>query len=116
MRSASVTVGNDGTLYSVIDLSSGAGAVIALDPNGSLKWKYETVGAIPDGGVVLGEDGTVYANGGKASGSNGAGVVALGSDGSLNGIIKPNQMLRLFLLSIIAAIYISSQPMPLTIY
>ena len=83
MRSASVTVGNDGTLYSVIDLSSGAGAVIALDPNGSLKWKYETVGAIPDGGVVLGEDGTVYANGGKASGSNGAGVVALGSDGSL---------------------------------
>ena len=83
LRSASVTVGNDGTLYSVIDLSSGAGAVIALDPNGSLKWKYETVGAIPDGGVVLGEDGTVYANGGKASGSNGAGVVALGSDGSL---------------------------------
>ena len=60
LRSASVTVGNDGTLYSVIDLSSGAGAVIALDPNGSLKWKYETVGAIPDGGVVLGEDGKIF--------------------------------------------------------
>lgn len=42
LRSASVTVGNDGTLYSVIDLSSGAGAVIALDPNGSLKWHYKT--------------------------------------------------------------------------
>lgn len=83
LRSASVTVGGDGTLYSVVDISSGAGAVIALTADGSLKWKYETVGGIPDGGVVLGEDGTVYANGGKASGSNGAGVVALNSDGSL---------------------------------
>ena len=54
-----------------------------MDPNGSLKWKYETAGAIADGGVVLGEDGTVYANGGQASGVNGAGVVALNSDGSL---------------------------------
>ena len=83
LRSATVTVGTDGTLYSVIDLVSGKGAVIALDPNGSLKWKYETAGAIADGGVVLGEDGTVYANGGQASGVNGAGVVALNSDGSL---------------------------------
>lgn len=83
VRGATVTVGTDGTLYSVIDLVSGKGAVIALDPTGSLKWQYETAGAIVDGGVVLGEDGTVYANGGQASGSNGAGVVALDSNGSL---------------------------------
>lgn len=116
MRSASVTVGNDGTLYSVIDLSSGAGAVIALDPNGSLKWKYETVGAILDGGVVLGEDGTVYANGGKASGSNGAGVVALGSDGSLKWHYKTESDAQTVPLIDNRGYIHSLQPMPLTIY
>lgn len=84
LRSATVTVGADGTLYSVKDLASGGGAVFALTPESVEKWVYPVAGAISDGGVVLGADGTIYANGGKAlSTQPSAGVVALNADGSL---------------------------------
>ncbi len=85
LRPATTTIGADGTAYIVSDQASGegGGAIIALNPDGTEKWKHITVGAIPVGGVVLGTDGTIYANGGKSAGENTAGVVALNPDGSL---------------------------------
>ena len=53
--------------------------MIAFTPTGGVKWIHTTAGAIPDGGVVIGEDGTIYSNGGMASSE---GIIALNSDGS----------------------------------
>ena len=79
LRSAPASIGNDGTVYYVTDQTSG-GAILALNVDGSVKWKYQTAGEIPDGGVVIGRDGTIYANGGcKPS----AGIFALNPDGTL---------------------------------
>lgn len=82
LKSSSVTIGTDGTIYSVTDLSTG-GAILALNPDGTEKWVYKTVGAIPDGGVALGADGTIYANGGVIAGAKSAGVIALNPDGTI---------------------------------
>ncbi|MEW5801071.1 MAG: PQQ-binding-like beta-propeller repeat protein [bacterium] len=56
---SSPAIGVDGTMY--IGISYGeTGEVFALDPNGSKKWSYQTIG----GGVVsspaIGADGTIY--------------------------------------------------------
>ena len=83
LKTSAVTVGADGTIYSVTDLTSGDGAVYALAPNGTEKWSYKTAGSIPDGGVVLGSDGTIFASGGVVAGANSAGIVALNADGTL---------------------------------
>lgn len=81
LRSAQVTVAKDGTLYYVTDIAGGGGAVIAINATtGTAKWVYKTTGAIPDGGVVIGEDGTIYANGGTDPAS---GLIALNGDGFL---------------------------------
>lgn len=56
------------------------GQVIAFTPTGSVKWIHNTAGAIPDGGVVIAEDGTLYSNGGMAQSE---GLIALNGDGSL---------------------------------
>lgn len=83
LKGNSYTVGADGTIYSVAELTSG-GAVVALNSDGTEKWVYNTPGAIINGGVAIGTDGTLYANGGKAiDGENSAGVYALNTDGSL---------------------------------
>lgn len=79
LRSATPSIGTDGTLYMVID-KVGGGAVVALTPTGVAKWIYETSGAIPDGGVAIAVDGTLYVNGGTDPES---GLMALKSDGSL---------------------------------
>lgn len=79
LRSAPATIGTDGTVYFVTDQTSG-GAILALNPDGSEKWKYQTAGEIADGGVVLAVDGTVYANGGRKPS---AGLIALNADGTL---------------------------------
>lgn len=83
LKGNSYTVGTDGTIYTVAELTSG-GAIIALNPDGTEKWVYATPGAIINGGVVIGADGTIYANGGKAvAGTSSAGVIALHPNGSL---------------------------------
>ena len=79
LRSAAPSIGADGTIYEVIDKTLGGG-VVALNPDGSVKWVYDTPGAIPDGGVVISEDGTIYVNGGMDTAS---GLMALDADGSL---------------------------------
>ena len=58
--SVSYTHLTDGTIYTVAELTSG-GAIIALNPDGTEKWVYKTPGAIVNGGVVIGTDGTLYA-------------------------------------------------------
>lgn len=84
LKSTTVTVGADGTVYSVSDATTG-GVIFALDPaSGTEKWAYQTVGAIPDGGVALGADGTIYASGGEyLASSPSAGIYALNPDGTL---------------------------------
>ena len=76
LRSAQASIDTDGTVYYVTDAGSG-GQVIAFTPTGGVKWIHTTAGAIPDGGVVIGEDGTIYSNGGIASSE---GIIALNSD------------------------------------
>lgn len=83
LKGNSYTVGADGTIYTVAELTTG-GAVIALNPDGTEKWAYKTPGVIINGGVAIGADGTLYANGGKAiTGETSGGVIALNADGSL---------------------------------
>lgn len=83
LKGNSYTIGTDGTIYTVAELTSG-GAIVALNPNGTEKWVYHTPGGIINGGVAIGTDGTIYANGGMAvEGEASAGVIALNADGSL---------------------------------
>lgn len=83
LKANSYTVGADGTIYTVAELTTG-GAVVALNPDGTEKWVYHTPGAIINGGVAIGTDGTLYANGGKAiAGEVSGGVIALNANGSL---------------------------------
>lgn len=83
LKGNSYSIGADGTIYTVAELTTG-GAVIALNSDGTEKWIYKTPGAIINGGVTIGTDGTLYANGGKAvTGENSAGLIALNTDGSL---------------------------------
>lgn len=84
LRGATAAIGADGIIYSVADNAAGGGTVFALNPDGAVKWTYSTPGGMPDGGVVIGTDGTIYANGGYMLASQpSAGVVALNADGSL---------------------------------
>ena len=84
LKSTTVAIGTDGTVYSVSDATSG-GIIFAVDGvTGAEKWAYTTVGAIPDGGVALGADGTVYAAGGEYLASTpSAGIYAINPDGTL---------------------------------
>lgn len=84
LKSTTVAIGADGTVYSVSDATSG-GIIFAVDGvTGAEKWAYTTVGAIPDGGVALGADGTVYASGGEYLASTpSAGIYAINPDGTL---------------------------------
>jgi outer membrane protein assembly factor BamB len=52
---SSPAIAPDGTIY----IGSGNGALYAINPNGTLKWKYETGGALP-ASPAIGSDGTVY--------------------------------------------------------
>lgn len=79
LRSAQASIATDGTVYLVSDATTGGGQVIAFNPDGSTKWIHNTAGAIPDGGVAIAEDGTLYANGGTAVAE---GLIALNADGS----------------------------------
>ena len=81
LRSSAATIGSDGTVYVVADQATG-GMVLAINADGSLKWKHETATAIADGGVAIAADGTVYANLGVATEDNPSGIVALNSDGT----------------------------------
>jgi outer membrane protein assembly factor BamB len=52
---SSPAIATDGTIY----IGSGNGALYAINPDGTLKWKYETGGALP-ASPAIGSDGTVY--------------------------------------------------------
>ncbi len=70
---SSPAVGSDGTIY----VGSGDGYVYALNPDSSLKWKYQTEGYWVSSSPALGSDGTIYV------GSQDNHVYALNPDGSL---------------------------------
>lgn len=80
----SFSIGTDGTLYTVASVAAG-GAVVAINPDGTQKWEFNTVGGIDFGGVIIGSDGTLYASGGKTGGTlaKSDGLVALNPDGTL---------------------------------
>jgi outer membrane protein assembly factor BamB len=52
---SSPAIAPDGTIY----IGSGNGALYAINPDGTLKWRYETGGALP-ASPAIGSDGTVY--------------------------------------------------------
>jgi len=80
----SITIDNDGTIYTVADGGNNGGLIAAITTSGTKKWDYRLKGPAQFGGVVLGADATVYANGGRVvPGENSAGIVALNSNGSL---------------------------------
>ena len=73
---------------------------------------YKTPGAIVNGGVVIGTDGTLYANGGNAvAGEASAGVFALNSDGSLI-MLQRRTLTTAYQSSITEDISISSRTKP----
>ena len=50
------TVGADGTVYA----SSSDGFFYAINPNGTLKWRVDTIGHMDSNGAALSSDGTLY--------------------------------------------------------
>jgi len=72
IRSGTPVIGSDGTIY----IGSEDNSFYAVNPDGSLKWKYTTEGVIP-GSAAIGSDGTVYV------GSADCKLYALNPDGTL---------------------------------
>lgn len=66
--SSSPSIGSDGTIY------MGGGAVFAIDPSGSIRWRFPVAGVMTT--PVLGADGRVYF-------VQGGGIAALDSQGHL---------------------------------
>ncbi|MEM2089259.1 MAG: PQQ-binding-like beta-propeller repeat protein, partial [Thermoproteota archaeon] len=64
---SSPAIGYDGTIY----VGSHDNYTYALNPDGSLKWKYETEAWV-DSSPAIGSDGTIYV------GSNDGGLYAIG--------------------------------------
>jgi len=54
------TIGNDGTLYFGGNFGGLPWYIIAVYPNGTLKWKYKTNGLILGSSPAIAEDGTIY--------------------------------------------------------
>ena len=80
---SAITIDSDGTIYTVGKTSAG-GAVCATNPDGSEKWKVDLPSPVNYGGVVIGEDGTIYATGGSViADQETGGIVALDKDGNL---------------------------------
>lgn len=59
----SLALGSDGTIYVSGNRGSGdteSGVLLAVHPDGTQKWAYESLTKIDQGGPALGTDGTVY--------------------------------------------------------
>jgi outer membrane protein assembly factor BamB len=78
------SIGTDGTIYTTATIGTN-GAVLAINSDGAEKWVYKTSGGIDFGGVVIGTDGTLYAPGGRTTGTpaKSDGLIALNPDGTL---------------------------------
>jgi len=50
------SVGSDGTIYA----GTGNGFLIAINPDGTLKWRYDTGGSSIECSPAIGSDGTIY--------------------------------------------------------
>lgn len=78
------TIGADGTIFTTATIGANGG-VLAINADGTEKWVYKTAAGIDFGGVVIGTDGTLYATGGRTTGTpaKSDGLVALKPDGTL---------------------------------
>lgn len=59
----SLAIGSDGTIYISANRGSGdteTGVVMAVNPDGTQRWVYESLVKIDQGGAATGVDGTVY--------------------------------------------------------
>ena len=57
-------IGADGTVYVGRSIPGvGGGYLCAINPDGTLKWEYETIGTLEQSGAAIGSDGTVYFGG-----------------------------------------------------
>jgi len=72
---------NDGTIY----VGDGAGVLYAVDPSGSMKWRFDAAGVT--GSPVIDTDGVIYFTGGGA-------VYAVTPDGSLKWRFAPQPPLN----------------------
>ena len=73
---SSPAIDSDGTIYVGSEDGYRDGYLYAIDPDGSLKWKFETGGSV-DSSPAIGSDGTIYV------GSRGGYLNAINPDGSL---------------------------------
>ena len=62
LRRVIPAIGGNGTIY----VGSYDGHIYAIDPDGTLDWRYKTGGWI-DSSPVIGDDGTVYVGSGEAN-------------------------------------------------
>lgn len=78
------TIGSDGTIFTTATIGSNGG-ILAVNADGTEKWVYKTSAGIDFGGVAIGVDGTLYATGGRTTGTpvKSDGLVALNPDGTL---------------------------------
>ena len=87
LRASSPAVANDGTVYfTAVDSSEkpAKSYVHALDPDGTLRWRYETADSLGSWAFIsapaIGPDGTIYVGAGPEGDS--AFLVAINSDGT----------------------------------
>jgi outer membrane protein assembly factor BamB len=81
---------NDGTIY----VGDGAGVLYAVDPSGSVKWRFDAAGIT--GSPVIDMDGVIYLTGGGA-------VYAVTPDGSLKWRFAPQLPLNVLTSPVLAA-------------
>jgi len=70
------TVGSDGTIYWAHLDAPGVGRIIAINPDGTIDWRSDSIGGIQFSSPAIATDGTIYV--GSASGLN-----AINLDGTL---------------------------------
>ncbi len=59
LRYSSPTIGSDGTIYIGLGFQGDFGELVALNPNGSIKWTYSSTSRVR-GCPAIGSDGTIY--------------------------------------------------------
>ncbi|WP_456475861.1 outer membrane protein assembly factor BamB family protein [Candidatus Pyrohabitans sp.] len=62
---ASPAIGSDGTIYIAVDVGTPYPILLALNPNGTLKW--QSVGVLGSSSPAIGSDGTIYIPGSGGS-------------------------------------------------
>lgn len=84
-----MAIGSDGTVYGLANLKTIGKVIFAIDGNvaasPTAKWycPLDSIGKVDQGGVAIGPNGTIYGTLKRAVGTEGGGVIAVNSDGSV---------------------------------